>query len=98
MAAREELPSPYFSNRNILSVLQNGATALMAAAQEGHTQAAAILVEGGAQVNLQRNVSVWKDNWLGLGQNKDMSHGGALTISNSRTPSPCQPYAGIEHM
>ena len=54
----------------------------MAAAQEGHKHTAAILLEGGAQVNLQMNVSVWEDNWMGLGQNKDMSHGGALTISN----------------
>ena len=82
MAAGDEFPSSYFSNTNILSVLQNGATALLVAAQEGHEHTAAILVEGGAQVNLQRNVSVWKDNWMGLGQNKDTSHGGVFTISN----------------
>ena len=95
MAARDELPSPYFSNRNILSVLQDGATALMAAAQEGRTQAAAILVEGGAQVNLQRNVSVWKDNWMSQGHESPWSTH-LFSLQNSLPMSALR--AGIEHM
>ena len=80
MVQRDEMQSAYFSNRNILSILQHGMTALFAAAQEGHRDIATLLLEGGAQVNLQTNVSVWKDNKMGLGQNKDMSHTVRCTV------------------
>ena len=41
-----------------LSVLQDGYTALMVAAQEGHPNTATLLIEGGARVDLQRNVNM----------------------------------------
>ena len=42
-----------------LSILQNGATPLMAAAQEGHPNTATLLIEGGARVDLQDNVNIY---------------------------------------
>ena len=41
-----------------LSILQDGYTALMVAAQEGHPNTATLLIEGGARVDLQSNVNM----------------------------------------
>ena len=41
-----------------MSILQSGATALMATAQEGHANTAALLIERGARVDLQSNVNM----------------------------------------
>ena len=46
------------TNTSALSILQNEYTALMAAAQEGHANTAALLIEGGARVDLQSNVNM----------------------------------------
>ena len=42
-----------------LSILQNGSTPLIVAAQEGHPNTAALLIEGGARVDLQHNVNMY---------------------------------------